>query len=442
MEKKNIIIDALTNAGITELNKMQQQALDTCRNNQDVVLLSPTGSGKTLAFLLPVLELLDVSKEKIQVLILAPSRELVLQITEVFKSFRSGYRIGSFYGGHDMLTEKNVLRNHPTIIVGTPGRIGDHLRRGNLTTDSIRILILDEFDKMLELGFTEELSFITFRLKKLMKRILVSATEPEEIPSFTSITNPARLDFLTQKETLAGLNFRIIISPQKDKLETLHKLLIHLTNKPALVFCNYRESVERTEEFLKEKGIFCCMYHGGMEQPEREKSLFLFQSGCCPVLISTDLASRGLDIPLVENIIHYHFPVNEEAFIHRNGRTARMFAEGTSYIIRHETEVLPDFMNMDYKIEILNNNISEAVSVSEWDAIYIGKGKKDKISKGDVAGFLIKKGELKKEEIGKIEVKDKFTYVAVKRKVADRLIKIIEKEKIKGNKTIYRKIIN
>lgn len=438
MEKKDMISKALLNAGIPDLNKMQQESLRV-EKDRDMILLSPTGSGKTLAFLLPILELLNPSRKVMQVLILAPSRELVIQIAEVFKSFRSDFKIGFCYGGHSIVTEKNMLANNPEVLVGTPGRVLDHINRGNIVVNTIRILVLDEFDKMVEMGFTEEVSSIISRLKGLKKRMLVSATDTDTIPPFTGISNPVKLNYLHLKETISGLRFKKVISPEKDKLETLHKLLVKLDNKPTLVFCNYRESVERTEEFLRKKGIVCRSYHGGMEQPEREKSLFMFQSGCCPVLVSTDLASRGLDIPAVENIIHYHFPVNEEAYIHRNGRTARMFAEGTSFIIQHETESLPDFMNIACEEELLDNK-PERLTEPFWDALYIGKGKKDKISKGDVAGFLIKKGELQKEDIGKIEVKEQFTFVAVKRVELDKLIVRIENEKIKGNKTLYKRV--
>lgn len=438
MKKTDLIEEALRNAGISELNEMQKKSLETSGMNQDLFLLSPTGSGKTLAFLLPILKTLDKSRQETRVLILAPSRELVLQIAEVFKSFRSSFRIGYCYGGHSLADEKRMLENLPEILVGTPGRIADHLNRRNLSTETIDTLVLDEFDKILELGFTEEVSFIISRLTKLKKRMLISATVLNEIPSFLTLRNPVKLDFLSQKETISGLRFKKVMSPQKDKLETLCLLLNKLENKSTLVFCNYRESVERVEAFLSEKGVSCSMYHGGMEQPDREKSLFLFQSGCSRVLISTDLAARGLDIPAIQHIVHYHLPVNEEAFIHRNGRTARMFADGISFVIQHNDETLPAFMNEDYEEETLpakSGNITEP----EWAALYIGKGKKEKISKGDIAGFLMKKGELRKEDIGKIDVKDRCAYVAVKRTVIDSLIERLEGEKIKGIRTLYKK---
>ena len=438
MTKINLIQQALQKLNISELNEMQKASLEASEKGRDILLLSPTGSGKTLAFLLPLLKQLRPDQKNPQALILAPSRELALQIEQVFKSMGSGFSVACCYGGHSVITEKRMLENHPALLIGTPGRITDHIRQGNFPTDAIRTLILDEFDKSLEFGFTEEMSFIISRLTGLKRRVLLSATEPEEIPEFTGITDPLRLDFLAEKEVVKGLQIRKVISSEKDKLNTLFQLICHVGNRSTLVFCNHRESVERVGEFLQKKGIICGLFHGGMEQPDREKALFMFRNGSSYLLISTDLASRGLDIPEIENVVHYHLPVNEEAFIHRNGRTARMYAGGTSFLILHEEEKIPDFLPSDYPVE----NLPEKSKIPDkplWATLYIGKGKKDKLSKGDIAGFLMQKGELKKEELGKIEVKEHFSYAAVKEMEIDGLIERIKNEKVKGVKTRFER---
>jgi len=438
MTKINLIEQSLQKIGIPALNEMQQAALDASEKNRDIILLSPTGSGKTLAFLLPLLLQLNPEKKEIQALILTPSRELALQIEQVFRSLGSGFSVGCCYGGHSILTEKKMLENRPALLIGTPGRIADHIRQENFPTNTIQTLILDEFDKSLEFGFTEEMSFIISELTNLNKRVLLSATEPDQIPAFTGIENPLRLDFLAEKEVVKGLKIRKVISLEKDKLNTLFRLICHVGNRSTLVFCNHRESVDRIGEFLQKKGIVCELFHGGMEQPDREKSLFMFRNGSCYLLISTDLASRGLDIPEIENVIHYHLPVNEEAFVHRNGRTARMYADGTSFVLLHEEDKIPDFLSADYPEERLpeKNKIPDKPS---WATLYIGKGKKEKLSKGDIAGFLMQKGELHKDELGRIEVKEHFSYAAIKETKINELIERIKNEKIKGIKTRFER---
>ncbi len=438
MKQTDLIGKALENLSIPDLNEMQKASLKANEEKRDIILLSPTGSGKTLAFLLPLLNQLDSARKEIQALILVPSRELALQIEQVFRSIGSGFSVGCCYGGHSVITEKRMLENTPALLIGTPGRITDHIKQGNFSPDTICILILDEFDKSLEFGFTEEMSFIISRLSGLNKRILLSATEPEEIPSFTGITDPLRLDFLAKKEVVKGLRIRKVVSPEKDKLNTLFRLICHAGNRSTLVFCNHRESVERVGEFLRDKGLICGLFHGGMEQPDREKSLFMFRNGSCYLLVSTDLASRGLDIPEIENVVHYHLPVNEEAFTHRNGRTARMYARGTSYLILHPEEKIPGFLSADFPEE----NLPERYNMPDkplWATLYIGKGKKEKLSKGDIAGFLMQKGGLEKENLGKIEVKEHFSYAAIKETEIDNLILRIKNEKIKGIKTRFEK---
>ena len=343
MTNNEIVVRALANTGITALNEMQQAVLDA-GTTKDMVLLSPTGSGKTLAFLLPLLTTLTDEDKKIQAVIIAPSRELALQIETVLRSLEAGYKVNCCYGGHPIRTEKKSLEHPPTVLIGTPGRIVDHLERGNINLDSVRTLILDEFDKSLELGFLAEMKEILAHLPGVRRRVLTSATAAVDIPAFTGITAPVRLSFLKDVKESKGLVLRVVKSPVKDKLETLYKLLGELKGGSALIFCNYRETVERVSNYLTEMGVDNEYFHGGMEQPERERALSHFRNGSATVFISTDLASRGLDIPEVKNVIHYHLPVSEEAYVHRNGRTARMNAEGVAYLILNAEETIPEYI--------------------------------------------------------------------------------------------------
>jgi superfamily II DNA/RNA helicase len=430
MTNEEIIARALSNTGIAALNEMQQAVLDA-GTTKDLLLLSPTGSGKTLAFLLPLLTTLTEEEKKIQALIIAPSRELAIQIETVFRSLGAGYKVNCCYGGHPLRIESRSLEHPPTVLIGTPGRILDHLDRGNIQLDGVRTWVLDEFDKSLELGFLDEMKKIASHLPNVRRRVLTSATEAVEVPDFVGMRRPIRLSFLKGTKEVKGLTLRVVKSPVKDKLETLYKLLGELKGESSLVFCNYRETVERVSDYLTKMGVENGCFHGGMEQLDRERALAYFRNGSITVFISTDLASRGLDIADVKHVIHYHLPVNEEAYVHRNGRTARMHAEGDAYLILNETETVPEYVTREPD-EFFLPNVAKKPVVSEWKTIVINRGKRDKLSKKDVVGFLFQKGGLDKEDLGIVEIKESCAFAAVKREKVKGLLARIRDEKIKN----------
>jgi ATP-independent RNA helicase DbpA len=422
---------ALTNLKIAELNEMQHAALNAAKKG-DMILLAPTGSGKTLGFLLPLLSLLDTAVPTVQALILVPSRELALQIEQVFKTVASGFKVNCCYGGHPVKIERNNLSQPPAVLIGTPGRIGHHLRRESFNTDTIHTLILDEFDKSLEFGFQEDMTYIIRQLPNLKKRMLTSATKMQEIPSFTGIRNPAEVDFLENATNAPDIKLKAVISPAADKLDTLFSLICAIGDRATLVFCNHREAVDRISDLLWNRGIVHDVFHGGMEQEDRERALIKFRNGSHRLLITTDLASRGLDIPEIEFVVHYQLPHTREAFLHRNGRTARMHAKGTSYLILTEDEKL-NYPDQQLEMEALPEEPA-LPKPSPWATLYIGAGKKDKINKVDIVGLLLQKGELVKDDLGLIEVLDHSSYAAVKRNRIERLVQLISKEKIKNKK--------
>lgn len=437
INKNELIQSALRHLKIETLNPMQEASLAQAAEGKDLILLSPTGSGKTLAFLLPLLLALKPDDASIQALILAPSRELALQIESVFKAMNTPWKTCCCYGGHPIAEEKkSILGNHPAIIIGTPGRITDHLSKGNFDASTIHTLVIDEFDKSLEFGFHDEMAEIIEQLPGLRKRVLLSATDAEEIPQFTGLNRTVKLDFLDEvRAEESRLTLMKVISPDKDKVDTLYKLLCTLGSSSSIVFCNHRDAVDRVNSLLSEKGLYNERFHGGMEQPDREKALYKFRNSSCPVLVSTDLAARGLDIPEVEHIIHYHLPVNEEAFTHRNGRTARWDATGTSYLILNPEERIPEYIPSDVETFALPQNPPRPPKPL-WATLYIGKGKKDKLSKMDIAGFLYKKGNLTREDVGAIDVREHYAFVAVRRNKVNQLLTLIRGEKIKGMKTV------
>ena len=436
--KKDIIQAAMQAQGIEKLTPLQVQTLDLAFDRRDLLVLSPTGSGKTLAYLLPLLLLLERNAStQLTTLILVPSRELALQVSRVFSSLKSNYNAVCCYGGHSLQNEKNaLLTGNPQIVIGTPGRILDHMHRGNIDTNHLDLLIIDEFDKSLELGFHEEMADIIALAPHLKRRMLFSATDTEEIPQFTGIGRLVRLDFLQEEKELASrLQLMKVLSPVKDKLETLYSLLCTIGAESSIVFCNHRESVTRVADFLAEKDFAAVPFHGGLEQDTRERALYKFTNGTAFALVATDLAARGLDIPEVEHIIHYHLPINEDAFTHRNGRTARWQAKGVSYLILHDEEILPDYLSVDIPwLELPTENLISPYP--EWATLYIGKGKKDKLNIIDIVGFMHKQGGLNKGQLGKIDVKDHFAYVAVQYNQVKGLLKRISNKKIKGMKTI------
>jgi len=431
------IVSALNKLGIEQLTDMQKSSINAFSENKDIILLSPTGSGKTIAFLLPLISILKSDTEDVQAVILAPSRELAMQINSVFKSINSQYTSVCCYGGRPTMEEHKTIKSvKPAVIIGTPGRVLDHIDKGNFSCAKVEILIIDEFDKSLEFGFHDEMKEIIENLSNLKKRILTSATDAEEIPDFTGLNSVIRLNYLDNKDDEEErLNLFVVNSPEKDKLETLYKLLCTVGDKQTVVFCNHRESVERVDKFLKSKKLITSIFHGGMEQDYREKSLYKFRNGSSHILVSTDLAARGLDIPEIENIIHYHLPTNLEGFTHRNGRTARWQSYGNSYIITGPEENLPEYIDEDIN-EYVIPEVLPKPGLPKFVTLYIGKGKKDKINKVDIVGFLFKKGNLSKEDIGKVDVKDHYAFAAISRKKIKQAMTILKNEKLKGQKIL------
>jgi superfamily II DNA/RNA helicase len=429
------IAQILQKLNITTLNLMQEAAYKAISAENDVFLLSPTGSGKTIAFLLPILQLLNNDIPNVQCIIISPTRELAIQIESVWKKMATGLKINACYGGHDMGVEIQNLTNPPAILVGTPGRLSDHIERKTFSTENVTILILDEFDKSLSMGFEEEMSYVVENLKSLKKRILVSATAKVKIPNFMGEINHKVLNFnLEDEKTTDQLKLQTVYSESKDKVDRLFELLCFIGGESTLIFCNHREATERTVALLKEKGIeSIAFFHGGMEQLDRERALIQFRNGTITFLVATDLAARGLDIPEVKHVIHFHFPLKKEEFIHRNGRTARMNADGTAYLLLYVAEPNPEYLgNLPEVLQFKTNEIIP--NPSSWVTIYISGGRKNKLNKVDIVGFLSKKGGLEKDDLGIIEVMDFMSFAAIKKLKINELMENIKGQKMKGDK--------
>lgn len=436
------MIDRILDKLGIQLNDMQQDSLNAIlHSDKDVVVLSPTGSGKTLAYLLPLTQLIDPDDDNPQAIVVTPGRELALQSATVLKSMGSGLRAMACYGGRATMDEHRVMKQvRPQIVFGTPGRLNDHLNKGNLSPYHIKYLVIDEFDKCLEMGFQDEMSLLIDSLKGLRRHFLLSATEAEEIPCFVHMGRVDKIDYrMNEEQVPERIHIYKVESPVKDKLENLSLLLRSLGDSSTIVFLNYRDSVERTNNYLVEQGFTTSFFHGGLEQKQREASLYRFSNGSANILVSTDLASRGLDIPDIDNIIHYHLPESEDGYIHRVGRTARWEAQGKAFFLLGPGEEIPTYVDS----EVENYEIPAelpAPAKPKMATIYIGKGKKDKISKGDILGFLCKKGGLKSSDIGKIDVNDRYAYAAISRPRLREVLNNVKGEKIKGVKTIVEAV--
>lgn len=429
MDKQTILERFRERHNIETLNPMQQLMATTDATR--LILLSPTGSGKTAAFAIRLLRAIGPSKGVLQAVVIAPSRELVIQIADVIRPVAAGIKTVAFYGGHNMADEVNSLKSMPDIIVTTPGRLLDHITRGNLDVAGVHALVLDEYDKSLELGFHDEMRRIARRMKSLKLIILTSATRLAELPDFLPMQGAETVDF-TPSAQRSRLQTVSVESPERDKLQTLLDLLRSLPNGRAIVFVNHRESAERVYNFLKKERFPVGLYHGGLDQRDRQLALDLFNNGTNPVLVSTDLGSRGLDIDDVNYVIHYHMPLSAESWTHRNGRTARMGADGTAYVITAEGENIPDYVVCDRPYSP-RGEASEGIR-SDVATIYFNAGKKEKISKGDIAGFLIQKGGLTKDEVGKIMVWDHSAIAAVPRAKIGKVVEAVAPYRLKNTK--------
>lgn len=435
MKEQEILSLINERLGISDLNDLQKSVLKNLKISSSAIIYSPTGSGKTLAFSVTLLKALkNFVTEKLQAVIIAPSRELVIQISDVIRPIAPDYKVTSLYGGHNVADEKNSLQNVPSIIVGTPGRLLDHANRGNIDLTNVRQLILDEFDKCLELGFEEEMRKLLKKMPNLSRKILTSATILNEIPEFVNLKEYVTLDFLESAENLSErTTVWQVKSEEKDKLAALRTLLYSIPQGKTIIFANYRDAVSRIYQNLKDNQISAGIYHGALEQMDREKAIAMFNNESYPILVSTDLGSRGLDIKEVKNIIHYHLPVSQESYTHRNGRTARVDKTGDVYILTHQDEQLPDFVTIDETFNLPENCEQKAI-VNKNCTLYFKAGKKEKISKADIVGFIANNSQIAPNEIGIINVYDHYALVAVPKQKAKAAVSQLLKAKIKGKK--------
>ncbi|MHC5354328.1 DEAD/DEAH box helicase [Myroides sp. LJL115] len=423
----------LQNLDIQALNAMQQEVLKQSQTQKELVLLSPTGSGKTLAFLLPLIQHLERDKQGVQAICIVPTRELALQIEAVFKAMKTPFKVNTCYGGHSVKTEMNNFSTPSALLIGTPGRLKFHIEQKSFDPSTVTSLVIDEFDKALELGFTQDMDYIINSFKNLSFKILTSATKLSKIPAFTQLKQTKELDFLHIEKQQPQITYSKVVCKSTEKLEDLIKLLAKIGKDTILIFCNHRDAVDRISQTLAKNKVANSAFHGGLLQEDRQRALMKFKNGSCNILISTDLGARGLDIPEIGHVIHYQMPQNQDTFIHRNGRTARMKAKGKVYLILSELDNELSYIDQDIPLEILKNN-TVINNKTDFQTIYISAGKKDKINKVDIVGYLIKTAGLTKEDIGLIDLRDNQAFIAIKSQRVKALLTNLQDTKIKNKK--------
>ncbi|MCC2546367.1 DEAD/DEAH box helicase [Hymenobacter sp. BT175] len=441
------LLQALEELNFTAPTPVQAEVIPMALAGQDVAGQAPTGSGKTAAYGLSVLQQLEIKEDSMQVLVLVPARELALQVRDALKrlaKYIPNLRVAAFYGGHAMRDEKMSLRQIPHVVVATPGRLLDHLEQRTIIPNKLRVLILDEADKLLELGFQDELVEIVKRLPRQRQTLLFSATMSDKVLNLirANLTRPRVVD---AGQDDGNLPENLTLLGHVGTIDQKPAALYHLLQKPdtgrALIFCNTRERCVELARFLQGRGVAAEVLHGKMPQPERDKALMKLRNGSSQVLVATDVAARGLDVTALDTVVQYESPDKADQFQHRAGRTARAGAVGTAHILATPAE----------QSHVKKWPVAETIQWAPMHApklppaapkaprpenstLHVSAGRKDKVSAHDLVGTFMAHGGLEREAVGHIEVFDHYSYVAVPRQQAQEVANRVTGAKIKGRK--------
>lgn len=425
---------------------IQEAAIPLLLKGKDVAGQAETGSGKTAAFGLPILQTVNTELQQIQALVLVPTRELAVQVRQELKLYAKKLptlKISAFYGGHAFSQERASLAHPPQVLVATPGRLTDHLSRRTVDLSKVKQLVIDEADKLLEMGFEEEVDLIIEALPADRQAILFSATMPDGVKALisNSLRDPqfvkASANAIPDKVKLIGIK----VSHQ-ERQEAVVKLLKSINAAGTVVFCNTRATADEMASLLQEKGLSAKPLHGGMEQPDRDRAMTLFRNGTTQILIATDVAARGLDIDALRTIVHAEIPDDEASYLHRSGRTGRAGKSGTVYTLAtpRDEQKLNDWKQIRLDewqtLGSLSKNTRQPAtdSDSSFATLFINAGRNQKISPRDIVGALIAEAGLAADQIGKIEIQDRASYVAVPQKLSSQIAAKLNEAKIKGKR--------
>ncbi len=421
------LLKNLSDLGFTEMTAVQEEALPKALEGKDLIVQAQTGSGKTLAFGIPLLLKVDTSVRTPQAIIIAPTRELADQITEVLRKlarFRKNIKILALCGGMPMRRQMDSLKSGAHVVVGTPGRIIDHLGKGVLKLDGIKIAVLDEADRMLEMGFINEVQKILSNTDRTRQTLLFSATFPTKIEQLArEIMHAPEKIVITPEHEKPDIEEYFFKS--HDKEEALLRVLYHFVPGSAIVFATTKERVRTLALFLQQHGFDALDLQGDLDQSERTETLLQFANGSITILVATDLAARGLDIDNVEMVINYEMPRNDEHYTHRIGRTGRAGNRGIAVSLVQSANAVD--------IKELGNSTKE-IKKAAMRSLKILGGKRNKLRAGDIVGALIHDVGIDNADIGKITIQDSYSYVAIRRELFDKALAGLQRVKIKGRK--------
>ncbi|MHA6249179.1 DEAD/DEAH box helicase [Pontibacter sp. CAU 1760] len=440
------LLQSLQELNFTTPTPIQSSAIPLLLQGQDVAGQAETGSGKTAAFGLPLLHSIDTDKQQVQALVLVPTRELAVQVRQELKQLgkhMANLKISAFYGGHSFSQERASLSHPPQVLVGTPGRLSDHIFRRTVDLGSVRQLVLDEADKLLEMGFEEEVDKIVDAMPVKRQTVLFSATMHEGVKELIadSLKNPqfvkATATTIPDQVKLVGIKVE-----HGQRQEVVVQLLQSIPVAGTVVFVNTRAAADELTAQLQEKGLIAKTLHGGMEQPDRDKAMTLFRNRTTQILVATDIAARGLDIAALQNIIHYELPIDAAAYLHRSGRTGRAGKSGTVYTLataRDEQKLREwELLRMDEWLKVSSlpqpSQKKSTPDTATFATMHISAGRKDKLSPKDIVGALIAEAGMQAASIGKIEVQDRQSFVAVPADAVQHAIDSLSNGKIKGRK--------
>ena len=458
------IIKALDGIGYKHPSDVQSKVIPEVLNCKDIIVKSQTGSGKTAAFGIPLCEKVIWEESKPQVLVLTPTRELAIQVKEELTNIGRFKRIRAVavFGKQPFSEQTRELKQKTHIVAGTPGRVFDHIDRGTLDISNIRYLVIDEADEMLNMGFIDQVRDIINKLNKKRETMLFSATIPEEILGLCKMymNNPINIEIKTQKLITDNITHELYKFEEFYKLDNLNKLLINEVPETAVIFCKTKENVDKVFESLNKKGYSVNKIHGGMLQKDRIEVMEKFKRGNFKMLVSTDVAARGIDVEGITHVINYDLPVEKEAYVHRIGRTGRAGARGKaiSFVNQYEDRLLDMIEEyIGFKITI-ENEIFEVSKDKRNEAIqflkskpkvkkekskdinknitklYFNGGKKKKLRAGDFVGAISRIEGITGEDIGIIDVQDNVSYVDILNGKGNKVIEALKNSTIKGKK--------
>ena len=462
---KPTILKALEELGYSTPSQVQKEVIPVALEKKDIIVKAQTGSGKTASFAIPLCQSIQIETKNSKALVLTPTRELAVQVKEDINNIGRYNKIRSvaIFGKQPITTQINELKQRVHVVVGTPGRTLDHIKRKSLIVNEIEYLVLDEADEMLSMGFLNEVEEIISYLPKNRITMLFSATIPEEIKNICNkhMNSPKQIEITPNKLTVENIKQGYFEVKDEDKFSLLEKLLLKENPNSAILFCRTKENVDKLLTRFEGKKYPAKALHGGMLQQERLKTLEEFKSGTFRFLIATDIASRGLDVDNISLVINYDLPVEKEKYVHRIGRTGRagntgvaltfktpyedkFFQEIEQYINYRIPKLSPptkeEFLSTKEDFKLKNESYKNAIPHKKKDVskditkIYLNGGKKKKIRSGDIVGAICSISGVSSEDIGIIDISDNVSYVDILNGKGSLVIKELRNATIKGKK--------